>query len=152
MQAQFTCLTCNCQLLCETCKIRHTLKKGHQLINHIYKEGTVILTKELMCDVHKLDFTLYCQNDHMAICQGCLVKDSTSAGEDYYQHHNGHTVQPLEETLARAKEHSNKQNETIDDWETRLTAAISYFSGIKDIYTEQRDLFLKKITADFEVI
>ena len=29
---------------------------------------------------------------------------------------------------------------------------MSYFSGLQDIFTEQRDLFLKKLNADFEVM
>lgn len=34
----------------------------------------------------------------------------------------------------------------------KIEAALSYFTGVGEIYAEQQDLFLKKVNTDFEVI
>ena len=40
----------------------------------------------------------------------------------------------------------------LKDSETKITTAVTYFSGLEELFTEQRDLLLKKLNADFEVI
>ena len=40
----------------------------------------------------------------------------------------------------------------LERWEEKIHAALSYHSGLEEIYTEQRDLFLRKVQADFEAI
>jgi hypothetical protein len=34
----------------------------------------------------------------------------------------------------------------------KVEAALSYFGGLEELFTEQKEIFLKKLNADFEVI
>ena len=54
--------------------------------------------------------------------------------------------------LLQAEKDKFRLKEEIREHEQKITAAVSYFGGLEEIFTEQRDLFLKKVHADFEVI
>ena len=40
----------------------------------------------------------------------------------------------------------------IKEYIVKVDAGVSYFSGIEDIFKTQKELFMKKLNADFEVI
>ena len=66
--------------------------------------------------------------------------------------HDGHHMKPIDYVLQQAEESKQKLMISIDEKAKKIEAAINYFSGLKEIFSEQRDLFLKKLNADFDVL
>ena len=66
--------------------------------------------------------------------------------------HEGHHMKPLDYVLQQAEETKQKLQVQIEEKTKKIEAAINYFAGLKEIFSEQRDLFLKKLNADFDVI
>jgi hypothetical protein len=54
--------------------------------------------------------------------------------------------------LQQATKDKIRLKSELKDQETKITTAVTYFSGLEELFTEQRDLLLKKLNADFEVI
>lgn len=148
--ATYVCKTCDYLRLCQTCTIGHTLKKGHWIIKCIIEEGAILKSQQLDCFVHKKPFSLFCQTDKQAVCEDC----TKSAEPDSSQicQHADHEIENLEQVLTGAETELQRLVGDLEQWEEKIHAAIQYHGGLEEIYIEQRDLFLRKVQADFEAI
>jgi len=54
--------------------------------------------------------------------------------------------------LEQATKDKNRLRGEIKEQENKITTAVTYFSGLEEIFVEQRDLMIKKLNADFEVL
>lgn len=54
--------------------------------------------------------------------------------------------------LEQAEKEKQRLEEEIKEEVEKIDAAISYFNGIEDIFLSQKELYIKKLNADFEVI
>ena len=54
--------------------------------------------------------------------------------------------------LLQAEKDKFKIKQEIGEQGKKIQAAVSYFQGLQEMFVEQRDLFLKKVNADFEVL
>jgi hypothetical protein len=60
--------------------------------------------------------------------------------------HDGHYVKPISEVLAQANQDRYRLNNELKEHEDRIEEAASYFKGMAQLYEEQRNLFLSKVT------
>jgi hypothetical protein len=89
----------------------------------------------------------------MPLCPTCVEFSPVNENDlSKGRSHHGHYIQTLTDLLDEVKEEKRRVKNDITDRERKLAAAIDYYQGIRDIYTEQRDLFLKKVTADFDIL
>ena len=112
-----------------------------------------------------MNFSLYCFNEEMPLCLGCnsavaaaadaaLDEEdgSTKSRKHLKSAHDGHFVKSIKEVLRQAQIDKAKLRNEITEQENKIAAAMNYFSGLQEIFVEQRDLFIKKVNADFEVL
>ena len=66
--------------------------------------------------------------------------------------HKGHYVKALNQVLTQAESEKHKLKDGIMEQTKKIEAAVSYFAGLEEIFSGQRDLFLKKLNADFDVM
>ena len=66
--------------------------------------------------------------------------------------HKGHYVKAMSQVINQAEVERHKLKDSIMEQTKKIEAACSYFSGLEEIFSGQRDLFLKKLNADFDVM
>ena len=66
--------------------------------------------------------------------------------------HKGHLVKSLQNVLEKCLMDKNKLKLEIEEAFKKVDAAIQYFTGIEEIFLRQKNLFLQKLQADFDVI
>ena len=54
--------------------------------------------------------------------------------------------------LNQAESEKHRLKDSIMEQSKKIEAAVSYFAGLEEIFRGQRDLFLKKLNADFDVM
>ena len=111
-----------------------------------------------------MNFSLFCFEEEQAICLGCNSVEAVAAMNDAdpipelgrkrtaKSLHEGHYVKSIKQVLQQANKDKARLKNELKDQETKITTAITYFSGLEEMFTEQRDLLMKKLNADFEVI
>jgi hypothetical protein len=121
----------------------------------------LIQIETLLCDAHQMNFSLYCFNCEQPLCLGCNSVEAAAA-EAVFENdatkkklksaHEGHFVKSIKEVLRVAGQDKTRFRTQIQENENKIAAAMNYFSGLQEIFAEQRDLFIKKTNADFDVI
>ena len=175
--AQFQCLTCESLLLCYPCKVKHAAhpkRKNHQVVK-FSGEADIIKIERLICQKHDKNFSFYCFQDEQPICADCNqpmhveVDENNNeiapgsppqeeGAEEYKRRtvivdeHKGHYVKALNQVLSQAESEKHKLKDGIMEQTKKIEAAVSYFAGLEEIFSGQRDLFLKKLNADFDVM
>ena len=66
--------------------------------------------------------------------------------------HKNHYVKSISQVLAQAESEKHRLKDSIVEQSKKIEAAVSYFAGLEEIFRGQRDLFLKKLNADFDVM
>ena len=97
-----------------------------------------------MCPEHKEKFRLFCFTDEKPLCLSCNNASNPK--------HQTHYVKPLSAVLEQAEREKEKLRQDIEEQVTKVETAIAYFSGIEEMFVGQKQLFLKKLAADFDVI
>ena len=70
--------------MCDTCKkkhMSHPRRAKHQCVEYSFTND---LTKieTLLCDVHQMNFSLYCFNEEMPICLGCNSLEGAAVDDE----------------------------------------------------------------------
>jgi hypothetical protein len=63
-----------------------------------------------------------------------------------------HPVTPLNEVLDEAHSIFKDASLKLDEQTEKVDAALSYYGGLEEMFAWQKDIFLKKLNADFEVL
>lgn len=61
-------------------------------------------------------------------------------------------MRPLDEVLKKCLAEKQKLKKVIKDQFVKIDAALEFFEGIEELNLKQKDLYLQKLAADFEVI
>lgn len=91
------------------------------------------------CVLHQLPYSLYCVDDRTPLCANC-------------PDHESHPVRFLSDTLTEAQAVFDDAMLQVNEQTEKVDAALSYYGGLEEMFAWQKDIFLKKLNADFEVL
>ena len=119
----------------------------------------------LNCPFHKYEYySKYCYTDKKPVCEKCAImrpmpnayKDSEDRKKEEEgpqpEYHVGHHMKNLNVLVDQLLKQKQDLKQQIKREFEKIDAAVEYFTGIEDIFTKQKALYLQKLAADFEVI
>ena len=123
----------------------------------------------LLCPRHKLSYSLYCHTDNEPMCLKCIEKQDDFTEEAMRerakneglkpddlliggQQHYEHTYKSLKQTLIEADRQKYELEKNLGESLGRIATASNYFTGVKGMFMKQKEEYLKKLDADFDLI
>ena len=172
--ATYQCLTCRNQVMCTQCKGKH--KANHRMVSYLTPQeedkllsdqGEVLSglqSNNLNCPDHKYNvYSIYCHSCNAPICEKCqnlappplgekIDTKTMESGEEPKYGHKGHYLRSLDEVLKKCLSEKQKLKKDVKEQFSKIDAALEFFEGIEELNLKQKNLYLQKLAADFEVI
>jgi uncharacterized protein involved in tolerance to divalent cations len=90
----------------------------------------------------------FCLQDNLPLCTKCQEK----GGDETANLHEGHYIKPLAQVVSQARDEYEQLIRDLKLRTEKIEAAVSYFGGLEEMFVWQKDIFVKKLNADFDVL
>lgn len=141
--AVYECVNCF-MMFCERCLRVH--EKLPNFIDHksqrLEEEANYILTEHDFCEKHRERLKFYCLTCDEPLCIVCAN----------FTKHDKHKIIKMEDMITEMEKIRVKIQEQLTFLSIQVDKNLEYFKFIKSAVSKQKDLYLKKLRADFEIM
>eukprot|EP00347_Sterkiella_histriomuscorum_P011410 403372566 len=141
--AEFECLNCNL-LICRDCLDIHfqNPKNEQHRVLKLLDNGMYEKTENDFCEEHRERLKYYCFTDDKPLCIVCAN----------YENHKGHFVKMITQIVEEQERLKQELQVKITKMIQEVEKNIGFFKTAKEAILKQKNLYIEKLRADFEVM